>query len=306
MKPLVGIGKELMRNKAGYLFLMPATIFTLVFGYFTLPYMVIAFERYNFTKGIRSEWVGFRNFEFFFTSSRVWEVIRNTLVLNALFIITGTIVAIALALLLNEVRNKLFLKTSQSLMLFPHFLSWVIISYILYALLNTDYGLLNKIIESIGGDPVRWYSEPHYWYGILAFVYILKNAGYTSIIYLAAITGIDEGLYEAADIDGANRWQKMFRITLPLLMPVVTILALMSIGRIFFADFGMMYALVKDNGMLLPVTDVIDTYVFRMLRVTGDPSIAMAIGLFQSILGFLMVFGCNALARRKYPDGALF
>ncbi|KIL40504.1 sugar ABC transporter permease [Gordoniibacillus kamchatkensis] len=297
--------KEICANRMCYLFLLPAVIYTLLFGYFTLPYMVIAFERYDFTKGIGSPWVGFKNFEFFFKSSEVWVVTRNTIVLNGLFIVCGTVVAIALALLFNEVKKKLFLKTAQSFMLFPHFISWVIVSYILYALLSTN-GLLNHWIAAFGGNPVRWYSEPNAWYVILVALYIVKNAGYTSIIYLASITSIDEGLYEAAVIDGANRWQQMKHITLPLLMPTVSILALMSIGRIFFADFGMMYALIKDNGLLLPVADVIDTYVFRMMRVTGEPSLAMAVGLFQSAVGFFMVYGSNALAKKKYPDGALF
>lgn len=306
MGTIRGIVVEVFKNKISYLLLVPATIYTLIFGYFTLPYMIIAFQKYDFTKGIRSPWAGLDNFKFFFVSSRVWEVIKNTLVLNGLFIVFGTLVAIGLALLLNEIKNRFFLKTSQSLMLFPYFLSWVIVSYILYAILNTEYGLLNNILASMGFDKISWYSNPQYWYVILVTVYILKNAGYLSIIYLAAITGIDEGLYEAAAIDGANRWQMMWRITLPLLMPMVSILALFSIGKIFFADFGMMYALIKDNSLLLPVADVIDTYIFRMLRVTGDPSFAMAVGLFQSVLGFIMVFGSNALVKRLFPDGALF
>lgn len=297
---------EMGKNRSLYLFMLPGILYTLIFGYATLPYMIIAFEDFDYQKGIRSPWVGLKNFEFFFESSRAWEVTRNTLILNAMFLFFGTLAAVGLALLLNEVNNRVFVRVSQSMMLFPYFISWVIVSYILYALLSTDKGVINNILVSLGMERINFYSRPDLWRGILTFCRVWKSAGYNMIIYLAAITGIDRTLYEAAAIDGANRWQCTYKITLPLLAPVVCIMTLLEVGKIFYGDFGMVYALVKDSGQLLPKVDVIDTYVFRMLRVTGDPSMSMAISVYQSLMGFIMVYGSNWLVRKKFPDGALF
>lgn len=297
---------EIWRNKFLYVLALPAIVYTFIFSYLTLPYMVIAFQKFDFRKGLFSDFVGLKNFKFFFSSSWAWMITRNTIVLNFLFIAIGSLFAIALAIILSEVKAKKFLKVSQSAMLFPFFISWVIVSYMLFGILNTDTGMLNKIIESLGGDKISFYSEPKYWYPILIMLRIWKATGYTSIIYLAAITGIDEGLYEAAYIDGANRWKRIQHITLPLLLPTVFILTLMDIGRIFYGDFGMFYAIIRDNGSLMPIAEVIDTYVFRTFKLTGDPSVSMAIGLYQSLVGFVLVFGSNWLTRRLYPEGALF
>lgn len=301
-----GFFKEIRKNKWNYLFLMPAAIYTFIFGYATLPYMIIAFEKFDFKKGIRSPFVGLENFKFFFSSSRAWEVTRNTVLMNLYYIIFGTIFAVLLALLINELKNKYFLKVTQATLLFPYFISWVIVSYILYSLLSTDYGIFNSVLTSMGLDPVSWYSRPEYWRAIIVIARIWKTAGYSSIIYLAVITGIDTSIYEAASIDGATRLQIVRRIILPMLMPTVCILLLMDIGKMFYGDFGMVYALVKDSGQLLPKVDIIDTYVFRMLRVTGDPSLSMAVGLYQSLVGFVLVFTSNYIVKKHYPDGALF
>jgi putative aldouronate transport system permease protein len=301
-----GVLGEIRKNSVLYLLALPAVAYTFIYGYVTLPYMVIAFQRYNFKTGILSPFVGLQNFKVFFASNWAWIVTRNTIFLNLLFIITGTLCAVALALILNEVRQKLFLKVSQTVMLLPFFISWVIVSYILESLLGYDDGMFNKFIVAAGGTPVSFYSTPGYWYWILILVRIWKNVGYSSIIYLAAITGIDEGLYEASYIDGATRFQRIRYITLPLLFPTITILTLMDIGRIFYGDFGMFYALIRDNGSLMPMAEVIDTYVFRMLKNTGDPSMAMAIGMYQAVVGFLLVYGSNALTRKYYPEGSLF
>lgn len=253
-----------------------------------------------------SDWVGFKNFEFFFASNRAWEVTRNTILLNVLFMIFGITAALALALLINEVHHRKFARIVQTTMLFPHFLSWVIVSYIIYALLGTEKGLINQLLTAMGMDRVSWYGNADYWRPILVIARVWKGAGYSSIIYLAAITGIDAELYEAASIDGANRWKCVWKITLPLIAPTICILTLMDIGKMFYGDFGMIYALIKDSGQLLPKVDVIDTYVFRMLRVTGDPSMSMAVSLYQSVIGFIMVFTSNAVAKKLFPDGALF
>jgi putative aldouronate transport system permease protein len=289
-----------------YLFTVPGVLYTFLFGYTTLPYMVIAFEKFNYQDGILSPWIGIENFRFFFESNRAWEVTRNTLFLNFYFLAIGTIVAVGLAILLNEIHHQFFIRIVQSTMLFPFFLSWVIVSYILYALLSTDKGVINNMLISFGLRRISWYSEVNLWRGILVMTRTWKTSGYSMIIYLAAISGVDDSLYEAAVIDGANRWQCIWRITLPLLSPTICILILMDLGRMFYGDFGMIYALVKDSGQLLPKVDIIDTYVYRMLRVTGNPSMAMAVGLCQSLLGFVLVVGMNKIARFFFPDGALF
>lgn len=298
--------KELWRNKFLYVLALPAMIYTFVFSYMSLPYLAIAFEKFNYKTGLFSPFVGFKNFEYFFQSSWAWTITRNTLVINVLFLIVGTVCAVALAIVLNEVRAKKFLKITQSSMLFPYFISWVIVSYMLQGILGTDNGLINNIIVSMGGQKISFYSTPNYWYPILLILNIWKTTGYNAIVYLAAITGIDEGLYEAAYIDGATRWKRIRYITLPLLTPTICILTLMSIGRIFYGDFGMMYAIIRDNSSLMPIAEVIDTYVYRTFKNTGDPSLSMAVGLYQSIVGFILVFTSNWIVRRKFPEGALF
>jgi putative aldouronate transport system permease protein len=211
-----------------------------------------------------------------------------------------------MAILLNEIRSRKFKRITQSTMLFPFFISWVIVSYMLQGLLGAETGLINRIIEGMGGVRVAFYNEPKYWYAILLILNVWKHIGYNSIIYLAVITGIDEGLFEAAHIEGANRVQRIRYITLPLLFPTICILTLMSIGRIFYGDFGMFYAIIRDNGSLMPMAEVIDTYVFRTFKITGNPSLSMAVGLYQSTIGFILVFVSNSLVKRYFPEGALF
>ena len=281
--------------------------YVFVFSYMTYPYLLIAFQQFNYRKGILgSEWVGLRNFEFFFKSSEAAVIMWNTIKLNLLFIGFGTVFAVAIAILFNEVRSRLFQKLTQTTMIFPNFLSWIIVSYMMYGLFSTDFGLINQALEELGAEPVNWYTKADAWPWILVGMKIWKEAGMGSIIYLAAITGIDHSLYESADIDGASRWQKIVGITLPLLAPTIAILTLLNLGKIFYGDFGMIYAIIGDNGVLYPTTDVIDTYVFRALRQIGDPSNAAAVGLFQSTVGFLLVFIANWVTRRWFKEGALY
>nr|WP_168123696.1 ABC transporter permease subunit [Paenibacillus sp. HB172176] len=298
---------DVRKNGTSYLLVLPAMMYTFIFGYMTYPYMVIAFQRFNYTKGIfDSEWVGLENFEFFFRSYKAVTITFNTIFLNLLFIVFGTLMALVIALVLNELRKKLFVKVSQSVMLFPHFISWIVVSYVLYAFFSMDMGIVNQMLNQLGIASVNWYTEPEVWPAILTVMHVWKGAGMSAVIYLATITGIDETLYEAAEIDGANRWQMCMRITLPLMMPTVIILTLLSIGKIMYGDFGMIYALIGDNGTLYSTTDIIDTYVFRSLRQIGDPSESMAVGLFQSVVGFILVFGTNAITRKFFKDGALY
>ncbi len=298
--------REIWDKKLLYLLALPAIAYTFIYGYMALPYIIIAFEKFHYSTGIMSPFIGLENFQAFFKSSWAWAITRNTLVINFLFLIFGTIFAVLLALLLNEIRSKKFLKIAQSTMLFPFFISWVIVSYMLQGILGTEKGMLNSLIQATGGQRINFYAKPNYWYPILLILNLWKSAGYNSIIYLAAITGIDESIYEAAAIDGATRFKRVIYVTLPLLAPTICVLTLMAIGRIFYGDFGMMYAVIRDNSSLMPIAEVIDTYVYRLFKTTGNPSLSMAVGLYQSIVGFILVYTSNRLVRRYYPDGALF
>lgn len=299
--------KEVRRNYVAYALALPAVVYTFIFGYLTLPYILIAFQKFNYKLGIwKSPFVGFDNFKFFFLSDRAWQVTFNTIRLNVLFIVVGTAAALLLAILFTELKSRRFSRVMQSTILFPHFLSWVIISYVVYSFFAANYGLLNQTLEWLGLPPVSWYSEPRYWVPILVGVNVWKEVGISLVIYLAAIAGIDSSLYEAATIDGANRRQQIRYITLPLLMPTVIILTLLALSKIMYGSFDMIYSIIKDNGLLYPTADVIDTYVFRALRTIGNPAQAMAVGLYQSIVGFVLVFGVNAFVRKTSPDSSLF
>ena len=303
---------DIKKNPVSYLMGLPVIFYTFIFGYLTYPFITIAFQKYTYNKDsilkalFLSPFVGLKNFEFFFKSTQVWNVTRNTFLLNFMFLLFGTITAVAIALLLNEIRGRVFKRTVQSFMLFPNYLSWVVVSFMIYSIFTTEYGLLNNILTILGKSKVAWYNEARYWPVILTIMNVWKGAGMTAVIYLASIAGIDETYYEAAALDGASRLRMCWHITLPLLIPTVAILTLLSIGRIMYGDFGMFYAIIGDNGILLSTTDIIETYVFRALRRIGDPSNAMAVSLFQAIIGFVMVFGSNAIVRRYDQDAALF
>ncbi len=301
--------RDIARNPFSYLLLLPGIAYTLIYGYFTLPWAVMAFQNFSPVKGIfGSEFVGLKNFEFFFKSTNCLTVTVNTIVLNLMYISTGVIFSVLMAMFIFEVSERMRRTTRvvQSCFLLPNFLSWIVISYIVYIMLSTEMGFVNQLLQFFGMEKVRWYSDPGPWRHILTFVNLWKNAGVDIIIYLAVLTGIDAELYEAATIDGANRFTMAIRITLPLLTPTICILTLMAIGRIFFGNFNMIYAIVKDNGVLFETTDIIDTYVFRAFRVGGDISQSTAIGLYQSLVGFLTVLGANKIVKKIYPEGALF
>ncbi|MBP1754033.1 MAG: sugar transporter permease [Firmicutes bacterium] len=307
-----GFLRDVAMNKFSYLIALPAMIYVFLFNYLAYPYMLIAFQRYSYRNNsifdiiFHGKWVGFDNFKFFFSSQNAFRVTWNTIYLNLMFIVTGTVMAVLLAILLNELRCKWFVKLTQSVMLFPSYISWIMVSYILISLFSTQYGIVNAVLKAFGGQPVNWYTDSTVWPGILIIMKIWKGAGMSAIIFLASIAGIDSSLYEAAAIDGAGRLQMMRRITIPLLMPTIVIMTLLSLGKIMYGDFGMIYALVGDNGTLYKTTDIIDTYIFRSMRQIGDMSQSTAIGLFQSGIGFAMVYGSNWLARKFYPDGALY
>ena len=304
-----GLLKDIRNNKASYLLALPALAYVFIFQYLTYPYIAIAFQKFSYRTGLsfwNNQWIGLKNFEFFFKSIYFSRVTWNTVKFSFLFIIFGTFVALICSLLLNEVRQRWFAKTAQSIYLFPHFLSWVVVSYIVFSLFGTEFGLVNTTLLALGMEPISWYSMPAAWTWIIVAMRVWKSTGIITIIFLAAITGIDEQLYEAATVDGATRWQKIKSITIPLLMPTVAILTLLEIGKMMYGDFAMMYAIIGDNGLLYSTADIIDTYVFRALRKIGDPSHAMAVGLYQSLVGFVLVLITNLAVRKYFREGALF
>jgi putative aldouronate transport system permease protein len=295
------------RNGTYFLMALPGLLLVLIFAYGPMPGVAIAFKNFKFNLGIwDSPWVGLNNFKFLVATPLTGRVLLNTVFMNALFIVTGTVGAIALALLMNEVHGKLRARFYQSSMFFPSFLSVVIISYFVFAFLNTDNGVINRMLVNTGAEPVVWYQSPEYWPGILVTVNLWRGVGMGSVIYLATIIGINPEFYEAARIDGANKWHQIRYITLPMLVPVVTILTLLAIGRIFFADFGLFYIVTRDTPALYKTTDVIDTFVYRALRQLGDIGMAAAAGFAQSVIGFILVVVANLIVKRIDPDKSLF
>jgi len=309
-----GLASWWRRHRPGdislYLLALPGVAFFAVFAYVPMAGIIVAFKNFNPVEGIlHSPWNGVDNFRFLFTSSELAHVLWNTIFLNALFIVATNVCSIALAVLFNEIHRKAVKRVTQSVILLPYFMSWMVISMMLQQILGGIGGqesLLNSMLDSIGIHGVGWYQTAGPWPAILTVVKVWQGAGYLSVIYLAAITGISEDVYEAAAIDGASRFQMAVRVTLPLLIPTVLIMLILSIGRIFYGDFGMIYAIVGDNGQLFQSTDVIDTYVFRSLRQSGDLGMTAAVGLFQSVVGFFLVITANWIARRHAPDSALF
>ncbi|MFS0726747.1 ABC transporter permease [Paenibacillus sp. 1P07SE] len=298
---------HMRRNPFLYLIALPGIVFYFVFSYMPMYGVLIAFKDFDLTKGILgSPWAGFRNFEFFLTSGKLGEVVYNTLFLNVLFLIGTTVFAVAIALFINEIRVKWFKRVSQSLIFLPYFMSWIVISMMVSAILGGQNPALNEWLALFGLPGADWMFTPEYWPWILLVIRIWQGSGYAAIIYLATITSISDELYEAARIDGASRRQIMVRITLPLLVPTISILTLIAVGKIFAGDFGMIYAIVGDNPLLYPTTDVIDTYVYRAMRQLNDFGMSAAVGLTQSVLGFILIIITNGIVRRFSKESSLF
>lgn len=307
-----GFFHELKKNWPLFVMLVPGVFILLINNYIPMVGVVIAFKRYrfhgSFLKSIfQSDWIGLANFEIFFKSPYAYQITRNTILYNLAFIVLGLIIPVAFAILLNEITNKKSAKVYQSLMFLPYFLSWIIVSYLAYSLFSIENGFVNRtVMEGLGLDPVKWYFEPKYWPFILTFFQLWKYTGYNSVVYLAAISGIDSEYYEAAEIDGASKWQQIWHITIPLLKSLMIIMTLLAVGRIFNADFGLFYNVTRNSGQLYPVTDVIDTYVYRALRNTNNISMAAAAGTYQAIVGCITVFTANFVVRKIDSEKALF
>lgn len=278
-----------------------------VFCYIPMVGIIIAFKDYRYDKGIfGSPWVGFNNFKFFFESNEFFRITWNTLSMNLIFIVVGIACAVLVAVMLFEIRSKLKVKTFHTILITPHFVSWVIVAYVVYGFLNPEYGLVNQFLTSIGMEKIQFYSIPGVWPVILLISFIWKHVGMDSVLYYATLMGIDESLFEAAALDGATEIQKARYITIPSLIPIITLLAIMKIGGIFRADFGLFYQVPRNVGALYETTDVIDTYIFRNLRTLGNIGMSSAVGLLQSVVGFVLVLLTNYLSKKVDPDGGLF
>ena len=291
-----------------YLMMLPALLYLLINNYIPMAGMVIAFKKLNFAKGIwASPWAGLDNFKFLFASKDAWIITRNTLLYNVAFILVNMVVGIAIAILITEVRNTKLKKVYQSAILLPFLMSMVILSYIVYALLSAENGLVNNsILPLFHIDPIQWYQKPKYWPAILIIANCWKGVGYGCLIYIASLIVIDPSFYEAARLDGASKWQEITKITLPSLVPTIITLLLLSIGRIFYSDFGLFYQVPMNSGVLFPTTNVIDTYVYRALIEQGNISMSSAAGVYQSLVGFCVVMLSNWIVRKVDKDQALF
>lgn len=300
--------RKVIKDRFLLLMLLPGTLYLLINNYAPMFGTLIAFKSINYADGIlRSPWVGFKNFEFLFQTTDAWLITRNTLLYNATFIVLNLVFGVGVAIALNELRSRFMAKMYQSILFLPYFLSAVIVGYLGFSLLNQEYGFINKgILEPLGFEAIAWYSEPKWWPYILPLVQLWKNIGYGSIIYLAAIIGIDGEYYDAALMDGASKWQQITKITIPMLKPIMIILTILAVGHILNADFGLFYQVPLDAGALYSTTNVIDTYVYRALLHLGDIGMASAAGLYQSMVGFVVVVVANSIVRKINREHALF
>lgn len=305
---IVRFVRDVVKYRALLLMLLPTTVVFLINCYIPMFGVVIAFKNVNYIDGILgSPWAGWDNFRFLFATSDAWRVTVNTVSYNVVFIVTGLVLSVAVAIAVNEVRARFASRFYQTVMIMPNFLSMVVVSYIVYAFLHPEYGFLVKhVLPLFGYDSVNPYMQPHAWPFILWLTKMWHSVGIGSVIYLAAITGISEELYEAAVMDGAGKWQQITRITIPLLTPVMVILTILNLGGIFRSDFGLFYHVTLDSGALRSTTDVIDTFVYRGLIQLNDLGMSSAANFYQSVVGFFLVLGANGLARRLNRDTALF
>lgn len=288
-----------------YLMMLPGMIYLIANNYLPMFGILLAFKKINYAKGIfASPWVGFDNFKYLFKTKDAFLMIRNTVLYNAVWIVMDLVIAVFVALCMNEIAKRKIAKIIQPVICFPSMVSAVILSFLVYAFLSASYGYFNTVF--FADAPISWYTEPKYWPLILTIVHIWQNAGQSSIIYMASIGGIDKGLYESARIDGATKWEQIKYITLPLLKPMITMMLLLSVGRIFNSDFGLFYQVPLGNGMLYETTQTIDTFVYRALMVNNNVGMSSAAGIFQAVIGFVLVLTSNLLVKKINPENSLF
>lgn len=287
--------------------MLPGFIYLLINNYIPMAGLTIAFKRFDYSKGIwGSEWCGFDNFTYLFKTQDALNIIRNTIGYNLVFIILGNVLAVAVAIMLNNLRGQMNKKIYQTVILIPYLISMVVVSYIVFGFLSQENGFLNKLIVSMGGDPISWYTTSKYWPFILVIVNLWKGFGYSSILYYATVIGIDSSLYEAATVDGANKWKQIWHVTLPGLKGTIITMVLLNLGRMFYTDFGLFYQVPMRSGLISSVTDTIDVFVYKGLTQLNDVGRASAAGFLQSVLGFVLVLTANYIVRKIDEDNALF
>ena len=297
----------LSTNVPLFIMCIPCIVLLFMFCYMPMFGTILAFKQYKPRSGIwGSPWIGMKNFNVMFKNPTFWASLRNTLLYNLVFIILGRILPPALAITINEVHSKKLTRVFQTTMIMPHFVSYVVISVIVLALLSGDNGMFNHILKSMGRDPIAFYSEPKYWPFILTLVHEWKGLGYGSIIYLGTITGISDEYYEAAVIDGASKWQQILHITLPFLKSMIIILAIMAVGSMFHSSFDLFYQVPNNSGQLLRVTNTVDVYVYNTLKQSNNVGLSSAVALCQSVFGFIFVVLTNQIVRWIDKDLSMF
>lgn len=302
-----GFLAEFKKNKPLFVMILPAVVLTVVMAYLPMSGLILAFKNYRFDLGVfGSDWNGIENFRYLFESGTGWLITKNTIVYNLVNLITSQLLAILIAIFISEINKKFFKKISQSLIFLPYFISWVIVGTFVFAIFNYETGLLNSIIKALGGDPVNVYEMPGIWPVIIACFNSWKWCGYNSVIYIAAIVGVDAEIYEAASVDGANIFQRIRNITLPSIRATIITMLLLNVGRILRGDFEMFYQIVGQNGQLFNATDVIDTYVFRSLLQNSNLGMSAAASLYQSILCFVIIIVVNRIVKKVDESNALF
>lgn len=308
--------KSAKRKKTLLLLTMvaPGAIWLILLRYLPMAGIILSFKDYKiYTKDpsfinnlVHSEWVGFDNFKFLFQTSDSWKIIRNTIGYNALWIVMGLVISVSFAIMLNEITRKFVAKSYQTLMFFPYFLSWVVASYFVLAFLEPTNGLLVRWQQAQGMEVINWYFDPKPWPYLLTFSQMWKTLGYSTVLYLATITGIDQTQYEAANIDGATKWQQIKYITIPHMKTMMIILFIMNVGNICRADFGLFYNVTMNSGPLYPTTQVIDTFVYNALQATNDIGMSSAAGFLQNIVGFICIMTANMIVRKVDEESSLF
>jgi len=291
-----------------YIMMLPGMAYLFVNNYLPMFGIIIAFKKINWQKGIlKSEWVGFSNFKYLFMTKDAFVMTRNTILYNITFIVLGTFFSIAMAIFLNEIRSKIIKKLYQTLILLPYLMSMVLVSFFVYAVLSSDTGFLNNtVFKFLELEPVNWYQDKTWWPLILIIVQLWSVIGFNSVIYLSSIVGISLEYYEAARLDGANKWQQIKNITIPMIKSTIVIMFILGIGRIFSSDFGLFYQVPRNSGALYPVTQTIDTYVYVGLMKLGNIEMSAAASVYQSIVGFVLVVVSNIIIRKVSKENALF
>lgn len=301
------VAKNARMTLALFSMMLPGLVYLLINNYIPMAGLVIAFKRFDYSKGIwGSDWAGLGNFTYLFQTNDAFNIIRNTIGYNFVFIVLGTVVAVTIAIMLNFLRGTMNKKIYQTVILIPYLISMVVVSYIVFGFLSQENGYLNRIIVSLGGKPISWYTTSKYWPYILTIVNLWKGFGYTSILYYATVIGIDSSLYEAATVDGASRWKQVWHVTLPGLRGTIITMTLLNLGRMFYSDFGLFYQVPMRSGMISSVTDTIDVFVYKGLTQLNDIGRSSAAGFLQSALGFILVLIANMIVRKIDEENALF